>query len=139
MRFWDSSAIVPLLIQEKTTEKALEWYRQDAAVLVWCLSSTEVVSALQRRYRESAVTEDELTSARQRLHLLSQDWLEVSAIRVVRERAERLLAVHPLKAADSLQLGAALVATEERPRGTVFLTFDRNLERAAFKEGFRLP
>lgn len=136
MRFWDSSAVVPLLILESVSEQARNWYREDPAMVVWCLTPTEAVSALQRKRRDATVTADDLASALHRLDLLRRDWLEVHSIRPVRERAERLLAVHPLRAADALQLATALVATEERPRGFTFLTFDRNLQEAALKEGF---
>jgi hypothetical protein len=126
-------------VREPATDQALEWYRQDSALLVWCLSSTEVISALQRRFREGGVTESTLLVAAERLEFLRQDWLEVSVVRPVRDRAERLLAVHALRAADSLQLAAALVATEELPRGVFFLSFDSQLRQAAQKEGFCTP
>jgi len=56
----------------------------------------------------------------------------------VRDRARRLLEIHPLRAADSLQLAAALVASEEKPSQLPFVSLDRNLARAAEKEGFEL-
>ena len=56
----------------------------------------------------------------------------------VRERARRLLEIHPLRAADSLQLGAALLTSEETPQGFPFVTLDLRLGDAAEKEGFHV-
>lgn len=136
MRFWDSSAIVPLVFSEITTDEALAWYREDHHILTWVLTSTEVLSALYRRSREGRTTSNELSKSCQRLQTLRDDWSEVTAIEVVKQRAERLLRVHPLRAADALQLGAALLATQEQPQGIGFVSYDRNLATTAHKEGF---
>lgn len=138
MRFWDSSAIVPLVCLEPTTPEVLEWYQQDSQVLVWALTSTEVLSALYRRFREGRLTSRELSDCSQHVQMLREDWSEVEALELVKQRAERLLRVHPLRAADALQLGAALLATQEQPQGINFVSFDQNLAAAAHKEGFAI-
>jgi len=138
MRFWDSSAIVPLVCLEPTTPEVLEWYQQDSQVLVWALTSTEVLSALYRRFREGRLTSRELSDCSQNVQMLREDWSEVEALELVKQRAERLLRVHPLRAADALQLGAALLATQEQPQGINFVSFDQNLAAAAHKEGFAI-
>lgn len=63
---------------------------------------------------------------------------EVQPSNMVRQRAERLLMVHSLKAADSLQLAAALTWAEEVPKGLHLVCLDQNLREAALKEGFSL-
>ncbi len=136
MRFWDSSAIVPLVCLEPTTQEVLQWYREDPQVLVWALTSTEVLSALHRRFRESRLTSRELSDCYQQVHTLREDWSEVEALELVKQRAERLLRVHPLRAADALQLGAALLAIQEQPQGIGFVSYDQTLAAAAHKEGF---
>lgn len=136
MKFWDSSAIVPLVFSEETSPEALQWYKDDSHVLVWALTSTEVTSALYRRFREGSLTAGELSDSCQRLHDLREDWNEVEALELVKQRAERLLRLHPLRAADALQLSAALLATQEQPQGIGFVSYDQNLAAAAHKEGF---
>ena len=54
----------------------------------------------------------------------------------LRERAGRLLASHPLRAADALQLAAALVWCDERPAEEGFVCLDRRLRDSARREGF---
>jgi predicted nucleic acid-binding protein len=56
----------------------------------------------------------------------------------VREAAVRFLRVHPLRAADALQLAAAFVAAERRPSSLEVVTLDDRLAVAARKEGFAL-
>jgi len=54
------------------------------------------------------------------------------------DRAERLLEIHPLNAADALQLAFALAWCQERPQGRAFICLDGKLREAARREGFRL-
>ena len=70
------------------------------------------------------------------LDALAGEWSEVQPAKKVRQRAERLLRVHSLRAADALQLSSALVWAEESPSGLFFVCLDVNLREAAFKEGF---
>jgi hypothetical protein len=53
----------------------------------------------------------------------------------VREGARRLLRVHPLGTADSLQVAAALVAAEGVPSSLPFVYLDGRLRAAAAREG----
>jgi hypothetical protein len=55
---------------------------------------------------------------------------------LVREQALRLLRVHTLRAADALQLAAAL-EWAGAPTDADFVTFDDRLREAAVREGFK--
>lgn len=136
MRFWDSSAIVPLLVEEPASAECRRLARTDPIFVVWCLARLEVLSALQRLRREGALPDDAVVAAERRLARIAGRWTEVDALLPVRERAERLLRVHPLRAFDSLQLAAGLVAVGEQPRGRAFVTLDDALFTAAEREGF---
>lgn len=136
MRFWDSSALVPLLIEEPRSANCRALHRADRAVTVWVLTRTELVSAIRRVGREGRLDRQGATRTLAKLELLSATWTEVEGISVVRERAERVLGVHALSAADALQLAAALVVCRELPRGRMFVTADDQLARAAEAEGF---
>ena len=136
MRFWDASAIVPLVCRERLSQRSRFLYREDPRLLVWTLTPTEVLSALSRKRREDAVTQDVFRESRRRLDLLTRDWMEVYDLDAAKTRAHRLLEAHPLRAADALQLAAALVGVFDQPTGFEFVTFDDVLGSAAEREGF---
>ena len=100
------------------------------------LSAVEIASAIERRRREDALDPAARAAALANLAQLATSWVEVTAYTIVRDRALRLLAVHPLRAADALQLAAALVATNDYPSGHHFICGDARLAQAASREGF---
>jgi hypothetical protein len=136
VRFWDSSAIAPLLAEETASRPREAQLREDAEIPVWYGTWAELESAICRRERESSIDPEQAAMARTRLSVLTRAWLEVQPTSWVRERAIRLLRVHPLRAADAMQLAAALVAFKERTAGNRFLTADLRLAKAATLEGF---
>ena len=136
MKFWDSSAIVPLLINEENTEYCIKVAADDPRMLIWCLSRVEVISALCRRVRDGLVGAEEFEKAKKRLVTVVSRADEVTAVDRVRSRALRLLEVHPLRAANACQLGAALVGCQEDPDRLPILCFNDRLKSAASKEGF---
>ncbi len=139
MTFWDASAIVPLLVDESTS-KALASHRMtDPTMVVWWGTPVECVSALCRLERDGALSADDWIVAARRLDALATAWLEVAPAASVRDTARRLLRVHPLRAADALQLAAAFEAAEGRPANTTILTFDTRLRNVALREGFDAP
>jgi hypothetical protein len=68
---------------EPTIPEVLEWYQQDSQVLVWALTSTEVLSALYRRFREGRLTPRELSDCSQHVQRLREDWSEVDALELI--------------------------------------------------------
>lgn len=138
MRFWDASAVVPLLVPESRSADCVRLLDADRVVIVWALTPVEVLSALHRKLRDEEVRGVDVERARRRLDSLRGAWSEVNDLELVRRRAERLLATHPLRAADALQLAAALVVCDEDPRRMPFVSLDENLNGAARREGFEL-
>jgi uncharacterized protein len=138
VRFWDASALVALVIDDQLTDRALLWSREDPEISTWCLTPTEVWSAVARRRREGKLGSPDVRRAREQLLRLATMWHEIDDIPGVRQRAARLLEVHTLRAADALQLGAALVAVQDRPERGALVTLDARLGTAADVEGFRV-
>ena len=136
MKFWDASAVVPLIIAERSTQDLQALAVKDSAMLVWWGSVVECVSALARLERDGALNAHSVTLALQRLRELSSSWHEVDPSDEIRETAARLLRVHPLRSADALQLAAAFAAAEQRPVSLELVTLDDRLGNAARKEGF---
>ena len=131
MRFWDSSAVVTLIIPQKSSRLMQKEYAAEPLLNVWCLTPVEVWSAVCRLRRAGAVNSPAMRTARKRLQALVESWVEIDDLQTVRSRAQRLLEVHPLRAADSLQLAAALVLVGERPERVEFVTLDGRLAAAA--------
>lgn len=138
MIFWDSSAVGALLMSEPDSELREQSLREDSDMLVWYATPVELESALNRRRRERQLSAKEEKYARARFDALAECWIEIQPTTAVRERALRLLRVHPLRAADAFQLAAALIACREQTRGFGFCTADRRLSEAAAAEGFRV-
>ena len=138
MRFWDSSAIIPLCLKEKTSEDVKGLLKDDEDIVVWWTTYIECLSALSRRQREGVLTSGDASKARAVLSALAAAWSEVQPTELVRARAERLLSIHPLRAADALQLAAALVWAQETPRGLDLVCLDQNLRESSLKEGFSI-
>jgi len=138
MRFWDASAIVPLLMTEAATKALQGRAGTDPAMLVWWATEVECASAIARLERDGALDAAAVNEAFDRLRRLGGGWHEVEPSDAVREAAVRFLRVHPLRAADALQLAAAFVAAERRPSSLEIVTLDERLAAAARKEGFVL-
>jgi hypothetical protein len=138
MRFWDSSAIIPLCLKERASEAVKGLMKDDEDIVVWWTTYIECLSALSRRQREGVLTSGDAEKARAVLSALAVAWSEIQPTEMVRLRAERLLSIHPLRAADALQLAAALVWAQETPRGLEFVCLDQNLRESSLKEGFSI-
>ena len=136
MKFWDASAIVPLLVAERSTRRLQALAADDPAMLVWWASEIECVSALSRLERDGALTSRAIALAHRRLGQLAAAWHEIDPSDAIREAAIRFLRVHPLRAADALQLAAAFLAAERRPASLEMVTLDERMGLAAQKEGF---
>jgi uncharacterized protein len=136
MKFWDSSAIVPLLLREPMSDGVKGVLTADPQMVVWWASRTECVSALARRARDGGLGLDGQAQARRVLSALATAWAEIQPTDYVRQRAERLLAVHRLRAADAFQLAAALTWAQETTAGLDIVCLDDNLSESALKEGF---
>jgi uncharacterized protein len=136
MRFWDSSAIVPLLVAQSGSERVDAWFRKDRELVLWTLTGVEITSALWRLVREGALVEGDARVAEQRAAELAAASRVVVDLDSVKAYALRLLRVHSLRAADALQLGAALVWANGRPEGRILCTLDDRLTQAAHREGF---
>ena len=136
--FWDTSAIIPVLLPERRSQDLTEQLAADREVTLWWGTPVECLSAIYRRHRESPVPAPVLTEALNRLRALVEDADTVAPTDDVRRRAGRVVAAHPLRAADALQLGAALMWCEEQSHGEVFVSLDDRLREAARREGFSL-
>lgn len=138
MKFWDSSAIVPLLVRQAETAPVRAIATDDSEMLVWWATPVECASALARLERERTLGERAAHAAFDRLRQFGAGWHEVDANDAVREAATRFLRVHALRAGDALQLAAAFVVSGGQPSSLEIVTLDERLSSAARREGFVL-
>ncbi len=138
MRFWDTSALIPLVLFEPGTGRVIRWLRQDSGVAVWMLTRVELLSALARRRRVASSAAAPIAQAKRDVLELWARWFEVTAVERVRTLAERIVERHPVRAADALQIAAALVAGDGIQGGLEFVTLDARQADAAEREGLRV-
>jgi predicted nucleic acid-binding protein len=136
MKFWDSSALVPLLVEEEATLLLRDLYLGEPGAIAWWGTPVECASAVSRLEREDKLSPSAATEALERLDALARHWHRIEPVDAVLETARRLLRVHPLRAADALQLAAAFLASEGRPSTLEFVCLDERLAIAAQREGF---
>ena len=135
MRFWDSSAVVPLLLEQPRSDQARTLLEEDVEVMIWWGTPMECGSAFARPRREGLLSEVAETESGRQLARLRATWYEMTPSDQLRALALRLLRVHPISAADALQLAAAMEWAGTPASGT-FVTFDERLASAAVREGF---
>jgi hypothetical protein len=108
-------------------------------MVLWTLTPVEVVSALRRLVRDKALAEEIARLAEVRLAEIVRACHVIIDVDPVKSLATRLLRLHPLRAFDALQLGAALHWVEGHPQGRTLHTLDSRLALAAQREGFNVP
>jgi predicted nucleic acid-binding protein len=136
MRYWDSSAIVPMLVEQAASAAVVASATKDPGVITWWGTPVECVSALTRLEREGSLDAAQVTIGIGRLDEIAARWIEIAPSQRVRQAAQRVLRVHPLRAGAALQLAAAIVAADGDPRALAFVTLDSRLAQAADREGF---
>lgn len=135
MRFWDTSAVVPLLLEQDATVAVEALLAEDPQMVAWWGTPVECASAAARLRREDLLNVAEEGRVLTSLGVLRDAWLEVLPSEEVRDRASRLLRLHPLRAADALQLAAA-ATWAGGTSGAEIVTYDERLALAARLEGF---
>jgi predicted nucleic acid-binding protein len=135
--FWDSSSLVPLCVTQPASPGA-QALSQRYKMIVWWAAAVEIRGAAARLLRMGLLTSNQQVGARVRLEGLRSRWQEISPGPSLRDQAEQLLDRFPLKAADALQLAAALAWCSGSPRGRGFISGDVQLLDAARQVGFQV-
>ena len=136
--YFDASALAKRYVEEEHTPEVLRWLEQSTPV-VCRLSEVEIASALARRCREHALSRPERDRA---LGALEEDLQALHVVELspdVVSTASEILLRHPLRAADAIQLGSALILRERLRTAIAFATFDQRLAAASQAEGLRAP
>ena len=135
--FWDTSALVPLCVQQHPSAAVKELLGQHE-ITVWWATSVEIRSAFERLMRTGQLTKSEHIAAGTRLEKLRHGWRELQPTETLRAQAELFLMSYPLKAADALQLAAAWTWCSGDAQGCTFISGDAQLLEAARQVGFQV-
>lgn len=134
--FWDTSALVPLCVQQQPSPAVRQLLEQHE-IAVWWATPVEMRSAFERLLRMGHLTVPEHVTAGVRLEKLRGGWRELQPSETLRCRAETFLISYPLKAADAFQLAAAWIWCSGSPQTCIFISGDAQLLEAASKVGFQ--
>ena len=138
MRYWDASALVPLVVAEPNSALVRAWLSDDDHIVTWAWTRIEITSAIERRTRDGVLSRAQRRETLGRFDRFADSSDEITDVLAVRARAKALLARHPLRAADAGQLGAALLVQEQLAGTLSFLCLDARLALAAEREGLRI-
>ena len=136
MRFWDSSAIVPLVVREVSSAACRHEQRVQPVFVVSRLAGAEIWHALARKRREGTLSAGDLRVSERALVTLASRWHVVECTEDVENEVFAVLERHPLRAADAWQLASARVFVDGMTRGRFFVTRDELLATAARADGF---
>ena len=135
LAFWDTSALVPLCVPQASTPRVTTLSNSYDAV-VWWATPVELAGALARLVRMKYIDRNEVAKASRLAKGLADWWYVIDPSDTLRSRAIRLVDRYDLRAADSLQLAAAMEWCGDDPQGRVFLAADKRLREAALLSGF---
>jgi predicted nucleic acid-binding protein len=137
LAFWDSSALIPLCTQQTQSGRAEALFAKHG-VVVWWSTPVEIISGLTRLVRMGEIDQDDFFAGKQQAQTIATAWVPIKPSAKIAAQACLLLELHSLSAADALQLAAALEWCEGKPKGEIFLSFDKRLREAAELAGFAL-
>ena len=132
MRFWDTSALIPLLTQEETTPAMTALFRTDRNLIVAFITPVEIASALGRK---AGVNADLRRLAERRLAVLEANWTIIDDYESTIRIARRFATNYGLREGDAIQLACATLAVTDKS-ALPFVTRDQDLGDAARDVGF---
>ena len=135
MRFWDSSALVPLVLIEARSADVARLLLEDGDIVSADIAPIEVTSALWRRKHRNELTVAEIHDAERLFARISRSWRPIGQSNNVVDHSLFLLSRHHLRTLDAIQLATALVLVGN-DRSLPIVTLDQRLSAAARAEGF---
>jgi predicted nucleic acid-binding protein len=136
--FWDASALVSLIAGTGDNQRLEDLYGDGRRIWIWWVTPVEIASSIARRERGGELTTEAAVQSYGVLERAAASWNQVLPSDPLRESAKRLLRVHPLRAADSLQLASALWLAGPEPASLEFVCRDSRLAEAAAREGLEV-
>jgi len=137
--YFDSSSIVKWFFDEPFMDLARSMKDSAEIAFTSLLAFPEVMSAVNRAWREGRCLKSEMELVREEFWRIwpNFQWIKVSED--LTHHAGRLIFRHGLKGSDAVHLASAILLKREGEEIDLFFScFDKNLNQAARKEGFRI-
>ncbi len=130
--YFDTSAIVPLLVREPSTEQCQRLWNESTQVVTVRLFYLEAAAALGRAVRMGRLDADQLSQANAALDVLVNQIAIVEISAHVARLAGRLSQHHGLRGYDAVHLAGAMTIADD---DVVLVTGDAELAAAAASSG----
>lgn len=125
---------MPLVVPEARSSDCIQIAKGDPHVAFWWATPVELRSAVAARHRSGMFSLHDLVTAQASIDHLLKHNTEIVPSEQIRSLALDLIRRYPLRAADALQLAAALSVFGSGPGSIEFVCLDDRLRDAALAE-----
>ncbi|MDD9370485.1 MAG: type II toxin-antitoxin system VapC family toxin [Acidimicrobiales bacterium] len=129
--YFDSSALVKLLVEEPGSDVAVALWDGCDAAFSSRLANPEVSAALAAAHRNHQLDDAQLRAAQRTWSRFWDSMRPVELSEIVEQHAARLVAAHALRGADAVHLASALTITDPSP---LLAAWDNRLRAGAAAE-----
>ena len=136
-RDFDASALAKRYLDEPGSV-AVRRLTVSGTVATSRLSEIEITSAVERRVREGVLSRDDRSAIAAALSRDLASMIVVELTADIASLAKNLLARHPLRSGDAIQLATAVYLAGQLGRRPPFVVFDDRLAAAATAEGLSI-
>ena len=135
--YFDSSSIVKWFFDEPFMELARDIKDKAGSIFTSLISFPEVLSAFNRAWKDGRCLKPEMEIVRDEFMRIWPDFRWIKIDERLIGRTENLIFRHNLRGFDALHMASAISLMKESAGIELFFSsFDKNLNRAAQKEGF---
>jgi len=138
MKFWDTSALFPLLVFDVHSHRSRVILNEDREIVASFITPVEINSSIWRRRHANLLDSERHRTADAHFAALTSNWITVGHVREVVDASLSVVSRHSLRSGDAIQLGAAVVARRFLGADLRFVTFDKQLAAVATAEGFHV-
>ena len=136
MRYWDPSALLPLLVSDSATCLVRGWLDEDPDMITAAHTRLELRAAIELRSHQRLLSRPLRRRLLNQLEHLCASCDEVTAYAQLTRRSVSLLARHSLLPTEAMHLGAALLASDGDPASLTIVSLHHAITLAAEQEGF---
>jgi uncharacterized protein len=131
-----ASSLVKLYAEEEYSDTVRDWVREAEIVATCRVTYTEMISALELRFKQNDISQSEYDLIVKRF---SQDWLNLAIVDFDEREAGLLVKKHGLNRFSAIHLSTAkLIKREHHDISVSFSSVDEKLCNAAADEGLKV-